>query len=157
MHHHMHVSVHKSTAHGVRPRTTGQSKAGALGMVCVRARMAVVDCSGGKAHAKPLWCLRVSARVPVRRAAIKGSVLVFGWQGEGKCPWLQGSRSVCGARQVQGTPVRLPHGNARVTLASAKQGQSRCCVRSLGVRSRPWLGCGVLGVLELMVVTKRAG
>jgi len=94
--HHMQVSVHKSTARGVRPRTTGRSKAGALGMVCVRARMAVVDCSGGKAHAKPLRCLRVSARVPVRRAAIKGSVLVFGWQGEGKCPWLQGSRSVCG-------------------------------------------------------------
>ena len=65
-------------------------------MVCVRARMIVVNCSGGKAHAKPLRCLRVSAHVLVRRAAIKGSVLVFGWQGEGKCPWLQGSRSVCG-------------------------------------------------------------
>ena len=96
MHHHMQVSMHKSTARGVRPLTTGQSKARALRMVCVRARMAVVNCSGGKAHAKPLRCLRVSARVPVRRAAIKGSVLVFGWQGEGKCPWLRGSRSVCG-------------------------------------------------------------
>ena len=63
MRHHMQVSMHKSTAHGVHPRTMGQSKARALGMVCVRARMAVVDCSGGKAHAKPLRCLRVSARV----------------------------------------------------------------------------------------------
>ena len=88
MRHHMQVSMHKPSARGVRPRTTGRSKARALGMVCVRARMAVVDCSGGKAHAKPLRCLRVSAHVLVRRAAIKGSVLVFGWQGEGKCPWL---------------------------------------------------------------------
>ena len=36
MRHHMQVSVHKSTACGVRPRTMGRSKAGALGMVCVR-------------------------------------------------------------------------------------------------------------------------
>ena len=96
MRHHMQVSVHKPSARGVRPRTTGRSKAGALGMVRVRARMAMVDCSGGKVHAKPLRCLRASARVPVQRAAIKGSVLVFSWQGEGKCPWLRGSRSVCG-------------------------------------------------------------
>ena len=66
MRHHMQVSVHKSTARGVHPRPMGQSKAGALGTVCVRARMAVVDCSGGKAHAKPLRCLRVSACVLVR-------------------------------------------------------------------------------------------
>ena len=36
MRHHMQASVHKSMARGMRPRTTGQSKAGALGMVCVR-------------------------------------------------------------------------------------------------------------------------
>ena len=113
MRHHMQVSVHKSTARGVRPRMMGRSEAGALGMVCVRARMAVVDCSGGKAHAKPLRCLRVSAHVPVRRAAIKGSVLVFGWQGEGKCPWLRGSRSVCDRgtwrhrRSLQGEGVQV--------------------------------------------------
>ena len=111
--HHMQVSGHKSTAHGMHPRMMGRSKAGALGMVCVQARMTVVDCSGGKAHAKTLRCLRVSAHVPVWRAAINGSVLVFIWQGEGKCPWLRGSRSVCDRgtwrhrRSLQGEGVQV--------------------------------------------------